>query len=89
MSLFVPSGLYLPFSPSSPSFFRNGPGTAPALARPVLGPQARGGLSLVFPLLLALCCSLIVPSVAQAGEKQVKVKPRVKYYQVEDVRMSL
>ena len=54
------------------------------MARPVLGPQARGGLSLVFPFLLALCCALALPAVAQAGEKQAQVKPRVKYYQVED-----
>ena len=35
-------------------------------------------------LVLILFCSLTVPFVAQAGEKQAKVKPRVKYYQSKD-----
>ena len=61
MSLCVSSGLYFPFSPS---FFRNGRGTAPALHLPVLRPPARGILSLVFPLLLlALCCALALPQI--------------------------
>ena len=71
MSLCVSSGLYALFS-SSPSFFRTSPGTASALHLPVIRPSARGVLSLVFPLLLALCCVLTPPAVAQAGEKQVK-----------------
>ena len=55
---------------SFPSFFRTSPGTASALHLPVIRPSARGVLSLVFPLLLALCCALTPPAVAQAGEKQ-------------------
>ena len=69
MSLFVSSGVYALFS-SSPSFFRPSPGTASTLHLPVIRPSARGVLSLVFPLLLALCCALTPPAVAQAGEKQ-------------------
>ena len=36
------------------------------------------------PLLLTLCCALALQAVAQAGEKQAQVKPRVKYYQYKD-----
>ena len=50
MSLFVPSGLYLPFSPSSPFFFRNGPGTEPALARLPVRPAAGRCLGRLFSL---------------------------------------
>ena len=75
MSLFVPSGLYALFS--SPSFFRHGSGTEPALHLPVLRPPARGVLSLVFPwLLLTLCCALALPVMVQAGEKQAKATQR-------------
>ena len=82
MSLCVSSGLYLPFSPS---FFRNGRGTAPDLHLPVFRPPALGVLSLVFPLLLlALCCALALPAVAQAGEKQAQVKPRVAHKLIHD-----
>ena len=86
MSLCVPSGLYLPFSPSSPSFFRNGPGTEPALARLPARPAAGRcpGWALFALLLLVLCCALALPPMAQAGEKQGQVKPRVKYYQIKD-----
>ncbi len=84
MSLIVPSGLYALFS-SSPSFFRNGRGTAPALHLPVLRPPARGILSLVFPLLLlALCCVLTPPAVVQAGEKQAKITRRVAHKLIHD-----
>ena len=81
MSLCVSSGLYFPFSPS---FFRNGRGIAFALHLPVLRPPTRGILSLVFPLLLALCCVLALPAVAQAGEKQTQVKPRVVHKLIHD-----
>ena len=85
MSLCVSSGLYALFS-SSPSFVRNGPGTEPALARLPVRPAAGRcpGWALFALLLLTLCCALALPPMAQAGEKQAKVKPRVKYYQVED-----
>ena len=36
------------------------------------------------PLLLTLCCALALPPMAQAGEKQAQVKPRVKYHQYKD-----
>ena len=74
MSLCVSSGLYLPFSPSSPSFFRNGRGTEPALARLPARPAAGRcpGWALFALLLLTLCCAPALPAVAQAGEKQVK-----------------
>lgn len=76
MSLIVPSGLFLPFSPS---FFRNGPGTEPALARLPVRPAAGRcpGWALFALLLLTLCCALTPPAVVQAGEKQAKITQRV------------
>ena len=86
MSLCVSSGLYLPFSPSSPSFFRNGRGTEPALPRLPARPAAGRcpGWALFALLLLTLCCSLALPPMAQAGEKQDKITRRATHAQVED-----
>ena len=86
MFLCVPSGLYLPFFPSSPSFFRNSPGTEPALPRLPVRPAAGRcpGWALFAFLLLTLCCALTSPAVAQAREKQDKITRRATHAQVED-----
>ena len=86
MSLFVSSGLYLLFSPSSPSFFRNSPGTEPALARLPARPAAGRcpGRALFALLLLVLCCALALPPMVQAGEKQAKITRRVAHKLIHD-----